>query len=133
MIFSFFFSAPKYSISTQEKVVNIAAIERDTFLIVADYRDPFLGTKRRVTGQKTNYKSRTSNNTVASKGKNWPAIAYNGMIKNNNSNKRVGIVKIDGKEYLVKSGDVLGEVKVIKITKQEIKVRFQRESKTITK
>ena len=53
--------------------------------------------------------------------------------KNNNSDRRVGIVKVGGKEYLVKEKDVVAEVTILSINKNEVNVRFQKESKTITK
>ena len=55
------------------------------------------------------------------------------MIKNNNSDRRVGIATVNGKEYLVKQGDEIQGIKFLAIGKQELKVSFQKEKKTITK
>jgi hypothetical protein len=63
----------------------------------------------------------------------WPTIEYKGMIKNNNSEKRVGIVGLNNKEYLVKEGEVLNGVKFMVISKELIQVSFQKEQKTISK
>ncbi len=52
------------------------------------------------------------------------------MIKNNNSERRVAIVNIDGKERIVKEGTTLNELKVVKIEKETITVSFQDEQKT---
>jgi len=136
-LFSYFFSTPNYAKIEQQTPINIDEIKRDTFSIVANYRDPFLG-KKRNSKQHFNKalntrprKSGVPKNIKAEKP--WPIITYNGMIKNNNSDRRVGIVKINGKEYLVKEGDEINDVKFSKISKEEIRAKFQKERKTITK
>ncbi|MBL4669091.1 MAG: hypothetical protein HRT73_08110 [Flavobacteriales bacterium] len=137
-LFGSFFSSPNYAKETIEKIVNIDEIKKDTFSIIANYRDPFLGKKVRNKGR-GNSRSNTSANsrkripTQIKAEKPWPIVVYNGMIKNNNSDRRVGIVKVGGKEYLVKEKDVVAEVTILSINKNEVNVRFQKESKTITK
>ena len=81
---------------------------------------------------KTNGSSKTKKNTSLTVLK-WPLIQFKGMIKNNNSEKRVAIVIVDGKEQIVKEGTTLNELKVIKIEKETITVSFQKEQKTISK
>jgi hypothetical protein len=135
-LYSYFFSKPK--IANQETIyqINEDEIKRDTFSIVANYRDPFLGTKASINNEAIKTNNYTSNKTVTGSKVTtelWPSIEYHGMIKNNNSNKRVGIIKIDGKEFLVKEGDEKYDVKIIQIDKEEIKVRFQKENRTVTK
>lgn len=135
-LFSYFFSAPTYVIEKSEITIDIDKIEKDTFSIVADYRDPFLGKKiselRPVTTngiKRNNTKKRTKITEPINQP--WPVIQYKGMIKNNNSEKRVGIVNIAGQERLVKEGDILNGVKFLSIGKTHIKVVFQKEQKTI--
>jgi len=138
-LFSYFFSSPTYSTQQPELKVNIDEIKKDTFSIVADYRDPFLGKKIKFSSPKTTTNSHSSTpktkNNIKNKpaDKPWPAIEYKGMIKNNNSEKRVGIVQVNGREYLVKEGDILQEVKFTVIKKELVSVRFQKEQKTISK
>ena len=55
------------------------------------------------------------------------------MIKNNNSDRRVGILNVNGKEFLIKEKDIVNDVAIVSIAKNTVKVRFQKESKTITK
>ena len=135
-LFASFFATPNYAKPITNEVVNIEEIQKDTFDIVANYRDPFLG--KRAT-QKQVYSSKQSSKPhrivkVEKKAEQpWPTITYKGMIKNNNSDRRVGIAMINGKEYLVKQGDEIQSVKFIVIGKQSIEVSFQKEKKTITK
>lgn len=137
-LFSYFFSTPTYVTEKAEVVVNVDEIKKDTFSIVANYRDPFLGENIRL------FQPKTTNNqssqpkvqkNIAQKSidKPWPTIEYKGMIKNNNSEKRVGIVGLNNKEYLVKEGEVLNGVKFMVISKELIQVSFQKEQKTISK
>ena len=134
-LYTYFFSEPTYATQEVQQTVNIDEIKKDTFSIVANYRDPFLGKK--IKSNKGNVKNNKANSSRIKMSKSiekpWPVVTYKGMIKNNNSNRRVGIVIVGGKERLVKEGDIIDEVKIVKIEKEIIKVRFQKESKTITK
>lgn len=136
-LFSYFFSSPTYATEKVETKIDIDEIKKDTFSIVANYRDPFLGKKIReskpiVTNytSRSNTKKRTKPTQVTNQA--WPVIHYKGMIKNNNSKKRVGIVDMEGKERLVKEGDVLNEVKFLSIGKTQVKVSFNKEQKIIS-
>lgn len=135
-LYLYFFSTPTYVTKKAEMVVNVDEIKKDTFSIVANYRDPFLGENIRLTQPKTssNKKQKTQKKIQPKPiDKPWPSIEYKGMIKNNNSEKRVGIVSINSKEYLVKEGEILNEVKFMVISKELIQVSFQKEQKTISK
>lgn len=139
-LYAYIFSEPMLAKQEVEQEVNIDEIKEDTFSIVAAYRDPFLG-KKLKSYRKNNNTQPSSNSTNRSNNKKkvnapekpWPSIAYQGMIKNNNSERKVGIVKVNGKEHLVRFGDVIDEITFLSIEKQIIKVRFQKEVKTITK
>lgn len=137
-LYLYFFSTPTYVTEKAEVVVNVDEIKKDTFSIVANYRDPFLGENIRLTQPKTtnNQSSQPKvQKNIAQKPLDnpWPTIEYKGMIKNNNSEKRVGIVGLNNKEYLVKEGEVLNGVKFMVISKELIQVSFQKEQKTISK
>ena len=135
-LYLYFFSSPIYTQQEVKETVNIDEIKRDTFSIVANYRDPFLGKKLKTYNRKNRKNGlikTTRVKTLKSIEKPWPIITYKGMIKNNNSNRRVGILKVGAKEHLVKEGDVIEGVKIITVEKQLVKVLFQKESKTITK
>lgn len=133
------FSEPVFAVQQAAKKVDLDKIESDTFEIVADYRDPFLGGRKRVVSSSrnssfgNNSKANFTHKTSVKTQKKWPAIQYKGMIKNNDSKKKVGIAVVNGKEQIIKQGDVIQEITFLKITKKDIKVRFQRETKTINK
>lgn len=137
-LYLYFFSTPTYVTEKTEVIVNVDEIKKDTFSIVANYRDPFLGENIRLTQPKTTNNQSSQQKVqknIAQKPLDnpWPTIEYKGMIKNNNSEKRVGIVGLNNKEYLVKEGEVLNGVKFMVISKELIQVSFQKEQKTISK
>jgi len=75
--------------------------EHTTLLL--NYEDPFLKTLK-GTRQESNaneVKQVVAVNRVVM----WPMFEYNGMIRNNTSNKAVGMLKLNGKNYLVQNGD----------------------------
>lgn len=135
-LYGYFFSTPSYANTEEKTIINIDEIKKDTFSIVANYRDPFLSQKKIQT---TNHQVAVKTNGLTTKKNSaptvlkLPSIQYKGMIKNNNSEKRVAIVNIDGKERIVKEGTTLNELKVVKIEKETITVSFQDEQKTINK
>ncbi len=104
-LFGSFFSAPNYAKEEVKQVIDVDEIEKDTFVIVADYRDPFLGKKVKIRKPSTSVahsapKSKRNGVKISKAEKPWPSISYKGMIKNNNSDRRVGILNVGGKEYL---------------------------------
>ncbi|MCB0401207.1 MAG: hypothetical protein KDD41_03930 [Flavobacteriales bacterium] len=136
--FSFFSSSPNYAKADSDITVDIDEIQADTFSIVANYRDPFLGDQKiKVTSghssqtQKSN-KQKPKQVTPVSE-KKWPALQYKGMIKNNQSKARVGILNINGHEQLVKEKQILSDVTVLEINKDFIQLQFQNEKKTLQK
>lgn len=135
-LFSSFFSTPNYATEKVEQIINIDEIKQDEFVIVADYRDPFLGKKlstKKINNISSNIKRNTVKKSLVRVEQPWPSISYNGMIKNNNSDRRVGILKVNGKEYLIKEKDVVNDITILSINKNAVSIRFQKEIKTITK
>jgi hypothetical protein len=138
-VFDQIFSDPIFASKQNSKVVDLDKIEPDTFSIVANYRDPFLGSQsnsfnpNKTSTNQQHLKGNNSNSHSTINQKKWPVIEYKGMIKNNNSNQRVAIVIINNNEQIIKQGDVVQDISILKITKEEIKVRFQKETKLISK
>lgn len=133
-LFSSFFTTPNYAKSEVKQLIEIAEIEKEAFVIVANYRDPFLGKQAKSKVINTSVvAAKTSKSSPVKMTKIWPSIRYKGMIKNNNSDRRVGIFEVNGKEYLIKEKESVSDIKFLSITKHEVTVEFQKEKKTITK
>ena len=104
----------------------------ETFSIVADYRDPFLG---KMPSRKPKVKKKRVSKPKAPPPPpvNWSFISYQGMVQNQKSGDTRAILTINSSGQLMKTGDVQHEVELLKIHKDSVEVRFQRTNKYIKK
>jgi hypothetical protein len=114
---------------------------KDTFELIASYRDPFIGTvQQRIrnsavfTGTESSIKSKPKESSKPKEPEviiDWSVISYIGLIKNPGSNKNVSLMKIKGREYLMKEGDISDDVKLIINFKDSVKVLYSGKEKFI--
>lgn len=115
----------------------------DTFSIHPVYSDPFLRHKNHNTNHS---KIQTQGSTNVEKVKKitkpepspvaslpWPGITYNGLVKNQKSNKQLAMVQINGQAGIMQVGDILSEVKLLNVTKDSIETVFHNEKKIFKK
>ena len=100
--------------------------QKDTFSLVPVETDPFLGTvytKPKPTSQNANsaYKPKSE--------KQWPNIGYFGIIADKKSTSSVYIVSINGQQFLLKKGDTLQKLKIIKGSEENIFIKYEGETK----
>ncbi|KQC29380.1 hypothetical protein [Flagellimonas eckloniae] len=98
-------------------------VQRDTFSIVADYRDPFLGT------MPTSNKKRTKK--VKQPVVQFPSINYTGLISGQQNKDHIYFVTIDGTQYLMQKRNENKGVSLISGTSEGIRVRYKGIVKTI--
>lgn len=100
----------------------------DTFALIAEYRDPFLSgsvplTKRvENTSSVGNRKSlsQTDNQLIA------PDVQYYGIISNAKNWNLVGLIKFQGKEYIVKEGEVIiSQFKIVRLLKESVVLMYK--------
>lgn len=123
---------PVYSNQVPSESVE-RATEPDTFSIHANYRDPFLGkllSKKPVVKKSKKPKKVLKKPPVVIR---WPSITYGGMVRNQQSQKMVAMVKISGKDNLMKEGEELDGIQLVKVYRDSIQLGFQGEKKMITK
>lgn len=118
--------------------------EKDTFSILADYRDPFLGSSARfykaeeiftedeprVQETKPKPVPATDNKTTI-KSIKWPDLEFGGLILQESTKQVVGLMKINNKEFLIRAEDSFLGVTIDKIYKDSVEVEFLDEKKTI--
>lgn len=121
-----------------ENTVNENLI--DTFSIHPNYRDPFISKR----AKKTTFENKITStiikpdlikkvtNTVPLSNK-WPSIVYNGLIKNEKSNKQLALVQINGQSNILQLGNVAEGVELTKIFRDSIEVKFNSEKRFIRK
>ncbi len=90
-------------------------IEKPTLLL--NYNDPFLKRKRKKN-------KKVPKKIIPKKVEKviWPKITYKGMVKSNS--KKLIIITINNKQYVMGVGDENYGVKVVKILKEEFKLSY---------
>lgn len=99
-------------------------IENDTFSIEHVSRDPFLGTivNKIVPDFKNSQKAMPIE---------WPLVTYGGMVKKKNTDAQVFVVNINGGQYLLKKGQQVNDITLVKGNSKEVVVRFKNTRQTI--
>ncbi len=100
--------------------------EKDTFSIIADYRDPFLGTIKK------NKKVKKLKKPVVKK-ETLPEIKvlYTGHIMDDTTNEKIFFVSINGKQELMTIGTSINKVTLLSGSKTKIKVKVRKKVSTI--
>ncbi|MFY9310325.1 MAG: hypothetical protein WAQ28_14870 [Bacteroidia bacterium] len=115
----------------------------DTFTINPDYNDPFLGKGIKKPVPSGDQIPAVVNTTQVKKPEkqapaqpalaNWPGIIYNGIVKNQKSNKQLAMIQVNGQASIMQEGDVTMDLKLLHITKDSIELMFQNEKKIFKK
>ncbi|WP_218822518.1 hypothetical protein [Maribacter sedimenticola] len=114
-------------VDSSEKFVPKIIKERESFSIVADYRDPFLGTIKKP-------KSGIRKTAVKPVKKEVPKrnVTYTGFITDKGNNQKIFFVTIDGQQQMMSLNDTYQEVKLVQGTKNYIKVVYKGISEKIS-
>ena len=91
---------------------------QDTFLIKADYRDPFLGTLARKKEKKKPRK-------IVKKQSFDMDVRYTGSMVNHSSGKRIYFVSINGQQHLMEKGKNAMGVSLVSGNQERITVRYK--------
>jgi hypothetical protein len=109
----------------------------DTFSLMLNYRDPFLG-KNDVKPVVTNYTG--PKNIIPAKApvlpvvNHWPQIKFSGTIKNNKSNKTIALLTVNGQSLLLSQGDkFLEQFTLSKTTADSVEITLLKEKKIFKK
>jgi hypothetical protein len=115
-------------------------VTKDTFTLIAKYRDPFLGNapnilKATVTSGPVRIaspKPREVPKPLEPEVKiDYSFISYIGLIKNPGNNKNVSLMSIRGKEYLMEEGTTKDDVKLVKNHKDSVLILYNGKEKYI--
>lgn len=100
----------------------------DTFSIRPSERDPFLGTLY--------IKKKTNTSEIIRQPKletEWIPILYQGIVSKQDSKEKICVVSINGQQHLMKVGQDMSGVKLIRASNTEILVSYQGLKKAISK
>lgn len=102
--------------------------QRDTFSIVTNYRDPFLGTLPKSNVPKKKKKAVIPKKEVLPE----KDIRYTGFITESVTGKKIFFLTVDGQQQMLNEKGVFNEVKLISGDGQKIKVRYNEKIKSIS-
>ncbi|MEP2236881.1 MAG: hypothetical protein ABJI22_00895 [Maribacter sp.] len=109
-----------------EKFVPKEIKEREQFTIVANYRDPFLGTIKTPASNRKKNVSKTVKKELPKKN-----INYTGFITDKANKQKIFFVTIDGQQQMMSLKDTFKEVKLVQGTNSYIKVSYNGISEKI--
>jgi hypothetical protein len=101
--------------------------QKESFELLPIENDPFLGTAY-VKPKLKNSTPKTQNPET-----NWPNIQYLGLVQNTNSKDKVFVVTINGQQQVVKKGETINEITVLKGDDESLSLRFQGKTQVFQK
>ena len=110
----------------------------DTFSLLANYRDPFLGKTQTISAPNT-FTASTSpkEKQVIAKPEpivnTWPEMRYGGFVKKSGQDKAAGFLSIAGSSEIVSPGQQVREFTVGRIWRDSVEVMRGKEKKIIRK
>ncbi|MFW2376081.1 MAG: hypothetical protein ACN4ES_06020 [Cellulophaga baltica] len=109
-----------------DKLTDKYKFTADTFSVSANFRDPFIGKIGSSIPNGTKKYSSGTKKKVVKKEKpkvtpcSWPSISFGGIIHNNNANRDIALLRVNGKKRLVKEGDIISELSVMSVSTDSI-------------
>ena len=110
-----------------------APVIRDTFSLLANYRDPFGETKRNLAEElnKLQEQPQPPKQKAPPPSVYWPPIKYYGLVKKSESKTPLAIVSVDGIQLMVRKGEELFDgIMLNVIYRDSIQVKNKREKRT---
>lgn len=98
---------------------------RDTFSIVANYRDPFLGNTPSTSSKPT------TKHAITVAPIELTPVSYSGMVADQGSGHKLFFVNISGKEYMLQVGSEIEGVKLISGDAKSIRIREHSQVRTL--
>lgn len=101
-----------------------------------NYRDPFLERKSKPKQKTVNIsklKNTTPKKTAQTQNIQWPLVEYSGSITNKSADNKMALIKINGKEHLLKEGDSKEGIQIGHIFNDSITLAYMNTAKTIYK
>jgi len=101
------------------------SISIDTFSVQIFNRDPFLGTLIIKSNNKRAPRKLKVLNKIL-----WLPISYDGLIQKRDSRQKVFVITISGKQHLIKRGQSIDSVSLVRGNAKSIVVKYKNQQKT---
>ncbi|MFS4493181.1 hypothetical protein [Maribacter sp. 2308TA10-17] len=100
--------------------------EKEKFSIVADYRDPFLGTLPKKA------KKKVKRSALKTPLPPEIAVTYTGFVSDKDTKENIYFVTINGRQHIMSVGNEIEKVKLVRGNATSIKIRANKKTRTIT-
>jgi hypothetical protein len=111
-------------------------VERDTFDMILDYRDPFGDVKRKSNVQQATLDPRQTPivNRQPKSVMQWPSIIYKGRVKQTSQKGQHALIVIDGYLHRMRLGESVYDGIVVKgIGRDSLVIRYKKKTKVFWK
>lgn len=114
-------------IQTEKDPYDQYVAKKDTFRLVLNYRDPFLGTLQNDIVEKavSGAPVQVSIPIAPPPPMDWSFIKYSGYVVNPKTKTLVSIISVNGIERMIAEGETFGGVKLLKNKKDSILINWQ--------
>lgn len=106
-------------------------VKADTYQLALNYRDPFLGRtyaapkKAPVKSSAAIPDSAATDNPESVRAELFGMARFQGMIENPGQSLKVGLLILHDRQQIVKPGDSFGDIQVVEIAENGMRVRFR--------
>lgn len=104
-------------------VKSLSIKEKDTFSILADYRDPFLGTFPKKSIKKKSKPKKAPEPEIT--------VQFTGLMTDNDTKQRIYFITIAGQQYLMNVKDEIEKVQLLSGTSTSIRIRSNGKTRII--
>ncbi len=127
---------------SKQNAKKTSVAQKDTFELLLNYPDPFLKNEKRgiINNRDINQQSAPAAKKITEPKPtkevetiNWPALKYEGLVKHIKEGHELAIVNINGSSKLMKVGETVENIKLIKACSDSITVCCNKQNKTIKK
>lgn len=124
------FGEEEQSTELRREEPQLPTIQRDTFELLADYRDPFGETKRQTQMINPEVQQVVQAPKPPKPQIIWPKIVYYGQVRRTTSKNPLGILSIDGYKHTLRRGEQVYDGIAIKaVGRDSIVIRYNRQTK----
>ena len=105
----------------------------DTLILLVNYADPFLDHRlpsslgslpgSNVSGRRSQIQGQPA---IV-----WPEIRYEGIITNKNSKNTLYLIQVENSDHMIRPGDTIGKIKLIRANADSISVQMNNHMKWI--
>lgn len=108
------------------------SIDRDTFALLANYRDPFGGSTIAVNQMLTDPQPTAPTKAIVKTKvkESWPTIEYKGLVRRSNSTNPLAIIYIDGIQLHMRKGETVFDGIALKIVHRDsVLILYKKEKR----